>query len=656
MTDPSTPRPRAPPAPTADDVRGMLAGVIDPELHASIVDLGHGARRRRSRPTATSRCKVALTTAGCPLRGQIRHDVAVEGRAACRASRDVKVEYGEMTQEQKPAAMQRARLNAREHARRPPRSPRPRACSRSASGKGGVGKSSVTVNLAAALAARGPHGRRARRRHLGLQRPAHARRRRPPRRRRRQDRRRNGKIVPQRRRDADGRRAASKVVSMGFLVDDEDTALMWRGLILTKALEQFLTDVRWGELDYLLIDMPPGTGDIQMGLARLLPQAEMLVVTTPAQGAQKVAARVADMARRSYMKVLGVVENMSEFVAPDGSAATRSSAAAAATRSPTISARRSSARSRSSPRSRRAATPASRSCSPRPIARRARRSPRSRAASSTSCSRRSRWPVAPLASSTWRKTWRDTRAAHRVRRSRRAVRTHASAVSRWALRRRCMDFGDLHAGDRALEVGAGTGKATVGSSPRARRARARARAGHGGRTPAVVPVRHRDDVRSLDRSSRRVLARSSPRSRGTGSGTTPPHTARSRTRSATAERSRCSGTSPREFNGALGADIQAVYRGPRPPTLEPLTTQWPLDETLAEIDASDRFDIATKVTVPWTQPYSRTEYVELMGTHSNHRMLDDATRARDPSRRWRGDRAARWCGRGHLRHGRLSRS
>ena len=94
---------------------------------------------------------------------------------------------------------------------------------------------------------------------------------------------------------------------------------MWRGLILTKALEQFLTDVRWGEMDYLLVDMPPGTGDVQMGLARLLPQAEMLVVTTPALAAQKVATRVADMARRSYMKVVGVVENMSEFVAPDGS-------------------------------------------------------------------------------------------------------------------------------------------------------------------------------------------------------------------------------------------------------------------------------------------------------------------------------------------------
>ena len=108
---------------------------------------------------------------------------------------------------------------------------------------------------------------------------------------------------------------------MGLLVDDEDTALMWRGLILAKALEQFLVDVSWGDLDYLLIDMPPGTGDIQMALSRLLPQTEMLVVTTPAVGAQKVAARVADMARRSYLKVLGVVENMTEFVAPDGTAA-----------------------------------------------------------------------------------------------------------------------------------------------------------------------------------------------------------------------------------------------------------------------------------------------------------------------------------------------
>ena len=108
-----------------------------------------------------------------------------------------------------------------------------------------------------------------------------------------------------------------RVMSMGFFLDDT-SPVVWRGPLVTGLVRQFLKDVRWGDLDYLLIDMPPGTGDIQMGLARMLPQAEMLVVTTPALAAQKVAARVADMARRSYMKVIGVVENMSEFVTPSG--------------------------------------------------------------------------------------------------------------------------------------------------------------------------------------------------------------------------------------------------------------------------------------------------------------------------------------------------
>src|SRR4029077_6023439 len=182
------------------------------------------------------------------------------------------------------------------------------------SGKGGVGKSSMTANLAAALAARGltvgvldadiwrvsiPRMLGVSGRLAGTKTDAG-----------------KGQIVPQ---EVPVGPGLLKIVSMGLLVDDEDTALMWRGLILAKALEQFLVDVKWGDLDYLLIDMPPGTGDIQMALARLLPQAEMLVVTTPAKGAQKVAARVADMARRSYLKVLGVVENMHAFVAPDGS-------------------------------------------------------------------------------------------------------------------------------------------------------------------------------------------------------------------------------------------------------------------------------------------------------------------------------------------------
>jgi ATP-binding protein involved in chromosome partitioning len=113
--------------------------------------------------------------------------------------------------------------------------------------------------------------------------------------------------------------AGLEVVSTGLLLDDEDTALMWRGLMLSKALEQFLTDVAWSSnLGYLVIDMPPGTGDVQMALSRMLPQAEMVVVTTPQRAAQKVAARVADMARRSHMPVVGVIENMAGFTTEDG--------------------------------------------------------------------------------------------------------------------------------------------------------------------------------------------------------------------------------------------------------------------------------------------------------------------------------------------------
>jgi ATP-binding protein involved in chromosome partitioning len=297
----------------------MLAGVIDPELHVSIVDLGM-VDDVRIDDDGTVTVKVALTTAGCPLRHQIKTDVQSKVDGLPGVTRVV-VDYGEMTAEQKAAAMDRARFNARETADATEVAPTTRVIA-VASGKGGVGKSSVTVNLAAALAARGltvgildadiwgfsvPRMLGAEGRLSGT----------------------DGKIHPNevpvpRRTDGPGAPGAEapdgvvKVVSMGFLVDDETSALMWRGLILTKAVEQFLKDVRWGDLDYLLIDMPPGTGDIQMGLARMLPQAEMLVVTTPALAAQKVAARVADMARRSYMKVVGVVENMSEFVTPSG--------------------------------------------------------------------------------------------------------------------------------------------------------------------------------------------------------------------------------------------------------------------------------------------------------------------------------------------------
>jgi ATP-binding protein involved in chromosome partitioning len=318
MDDLTPPEPTTAAPPTPDDVRGVLAGVLDPELHASIVDLGM-VKAIDVAPDGVVRVKVALTTAGCPLRGQISTDVRSKVRGLPGVA-DVEVEYGEMTQEERSAVMQRARFQASQNA------PPTEVASTTrviavGSGKGGVGKSSVTANLAAALAVRGltvgvldadiwgfsiPRMLGARGRLAG-----------------KKQRDGRGKIVPHEvvvaRHGDDGAPGRLKVVSMGLLVDDEDTALMWRGLVLARALEQFLTDVQWGDLDYLLIDMPPGTGDIQMALARLLPQTEMLVVTTPAKGAQKVAARVADMARRSYLKVLGIVENMSEFVAPDGS-------------------------------------------------------------------------------------------------------------------------------------------------------------------------------------------------------------------------------------------------------------------------------------------------------------------------------------------------
>ncbi len=299
----------APPSP--DDVRHALAGVLDPELRASIIDLGM-VHDVRVEPTGDVLIKVALTTAACPFRGQIGNDVRskVAGLAGVG---EITVEYDEMTQEERSALMQKARLRASQSAplTEVPATTRVIAVG---SGKGGVGKSSITANLAAALAARGltvgvldadiwgfsiPRMLGVTGRLAGAQEGDG-----------------KGKIVPAELPVGTG---TLRVVSMGLLVDDEDTALMWRGLILAKALEQFLTDVKWGNLDYLLIDMPPGTGDIQMALARLLPQAEMLVVTTPAKAAQKVASRVADMARRSYLKVLGVVENMSDFVAPDGS-------------------------------------------------------------------------------------------------------------------------------------------------------------------------------------------------------------------------------------------------------------------------------------------------------------------------------------------------
>ncbi|MFM7534607.1 MAG: Mrp/NBP35 family ATP-binding protein [Acidimicrobiales bacterium] len=300
------------PAPSVDEVLGLLRGVMDPELGGNVVDLGMVGEVRVD-PDGFVTVPFKLTIKGCPLRAQLKKDV--ETRIGTHPGvKEVVIDWSEMTAEERSDTMLKARWNAREQAPDTaiPATARVLAI---ASGKGGVGKSSVTVNLAAAVASLGyvvgvldadiwgfsvP-------RMLGI----------PDRLAAIKGDDGRGRIVPNERALGAGR---LKVVSTGNLVEHEGQALMWRGLMLTKAVEQFLRDVEWGELDYLFIDMPPGTGDVQMGLARMLPRADLLIVTTPAVSAQKVAIRAADMARRSFLRVAGVIENMSAFVCEHGTA------------------------------------------------------------------------------------------------------------------------------------------------------------------------------------------------------------------------------------------------------------------------------------------------------------------------------------------------
>ena len=303
---------RSVPPPTADEVRNLLRAVIDPELGANIVDLGMATDVSVGDDGVVT-ISVKLTIKGCPLRAQIKNDIESRLETHPGVSK-VKIDWGEMNAQERSEVMTKARWNARENATDTavPVSARVLAI---ASGKGGVGKSSVTANLAVALAAQGrtigvldadiwgfsiP-------RMLGMADRLEA---------RRIDGSEKPCIIPNERRVGSG---LLKVVSTGMLVDDESTALMWRGLMLTKAVEQFLNDVHWGDLDFLLIDMPPGTGDVQMGLARMLPRTDLIIVTTPAVSAQKVAIRAADMARRSFLRVAGVIENMSQFSCEHGS-------------------------------------------------------------------------------------------------------------------------------------------------------------------------------------------------------------------------------------------------------------------------------------------------------------------------------------------------
>ena len=278
-----------------------LSSVYDPELGVNIVDLGMVKDVVFNGSEIT--IKLALTIADCPMRNQIENEITrklelIEGVES------INIETTAMDQKDRTALMEKARKKARENAEPTKINPRTRVLA-IGSGKGGVGKSTLSTNIALGLAKQGFQ--------TGLL-----------------DADIWGFSIP-RLLGVEGRIEANeekmmipleienlKIISTGLITENEDTALMWRGLMLSKALEQFLTGVEWGDLDYLIIDLPPGTGDIQMALSRLLPQAELIVVTTPQLMAQKVATRVADMAKRSFIPLLGVIENMSYFENNEG--------------------------------------------------------------------------------------------------------------------------------------------------------------------------------------------------------------------------------------------------------------------------------------------------------------------------------------------------
>jgi ATP-binding protein involved in chromosome partitioning len=287
----------------SERLRERLGQVLDPELGASIVELGMVGEIRVDDRRAV--VQISLTTVGCPLRGQIERDVK-EAALTLDEVDEVELVMGVLNTADKAALMKRARSIAQDRA--PSTSiPVQTPVLMIASGKGGVGKSSITANLAVALAATGRTigvldadiWGFSLSRLLGIQGDVQAS---------------GGKMQPLERVIGNG---ATKLLSMGLLAD-EDQALMWRGLIVQKAVAQFIEDADWSGIDYLLIDTPPGTGDIAMTLARLLPQMGQLVVTTPTIAAQRVAARAADFARKSNIRVLGVIENMSAFTCTCG--------------------------------------------------------------------------------------------------------------------------------------------------------------------------------------------------------------------------------------------------------------------------------------------------------------------------------------------------
>jgi ATP-binding protein involved in chromosome partitioning len=285
--------------PTKEQVTEALRVVIDPELRRSIVELGM-VRSVEIGNQGEVDVVVSLTTPGCPIRSHFQQAVVEQVGRLDGVSR-VGVGFDVLSSEEKGRLQQslgRQRLPEGALAQ-----VKNVVCV--ASGKGGVGKSTMTANLAAALQAEGlaagaldcdVYGYSIPRM-LGVNSKPEVNAER--------------KIVPL------SGPAGIKVMSIGFFLED-NAAVVWRGPMLHKAIQQFLEDVDWGELDYLLLDLPPGTGDVSMTLAQLLPQAKVLIVTTPQPAAQTVARRAAEMAGKVDLELLGVIENMSAFTGPDG--------------------------------------------------------------------------------------------------------------------------------------------------------------------------------------------------------------------------------------------------------------------------------------------------------------------------------------------------
>ena len=288
--------------PSESAVIEALSRVQDPELRRSLTEL-EMVRHVEISDVGVVSVLIALTVPGCPLKAKIEGDITAELRQVDGVT-GVAVAFTHMSEEERAALGTRLRGSATRERKGLTIDNRTRVIA-VASGKGGVGKSSLTVNLALALRAQGHEvgiidadiygfsipGM------LGIdQRPVTF----------------DGMIVPPVAHEV-------KTISIGYFLDDEG-AVMWRGPMLHKALEQFLTDVHWGGLDYLLIDMPPGTGDIAISLGQLFTEAgrrvESIIVTTPNQAAQRVAERAAAVAHRMKMEIAGVVENMSYRVCP----------------------------------------------------------------------------------------------------------------------------------------------------------------------------------------------------------------------------------------------------------------------------------------------------------------------------------------------------